>query len=117
MSIFVQLCAQFREFRHQNGEPECSSLLSLGLQALVMALVSVRLVIRLGRPHYERGDFDKMPWVIRMWETLPILYEWGMLAINYAACAIGHALLFCCYTLSQHGDGIVLERERARLIG
>jgi hypothetical protein len=82
-----------------------------------MVSVSVRLFIRLGTPHYERGDIDKMPWVVRVWETLPILYDWDMLAINYAACAIGYALLLCCYTLSQRGDGIVLQRERACLLG
>ena len=97
--------------------PGSLSLLSLGLQTLVMALVSVRWFARLGSPHYDAGDVDKMPFVVRLLETLPILYAWGMLAINYAACAVGYALLICCYALGRHGEGVVLDEERSRLLG
>lgn len=115
--ILLQFYAQVQEFRRQNGEPGSLSLLSLGLQTLVMALMSVRKFARLGSPHYDAGDVDKMPFVVRLLETLPILHAWGMLAINYAACAVGYALLICCYALGRHGEGVVLDEERSRLLG
>lgn len=63
--ILLQFNTQIREFRRQNGELGRLSMLSIGLQALVMALVSVRWFVRLGLPHYDRGDVDKMTWVVR----------------------------------------------------
>jgi hypothetical protein len=117
ISLLLQFYAQFRDFHRQNGESGSLSLLSLGLQAFVMLLVSIRWFVRLGTPHYDRGDVDKMSLLVHLWDTLPILYAWGMLAINYAACAIGYALLFCCYTLGRQSEGVVIDGERARLLG
>lgn len=115
--ILLQFYAQGKEFRRQNSEPGFLSLLSLCLQALVMALVSVRWLVRRGSPHYDAGDVDKMPFIVRLLETLPILYAWGMLAINYAACAVGYALLICCYGLGRHSEGVLYNQERSHLLG
>jgi hypothetical protein len=115
--ILLQFYTQVRELRRQNGELGCLSMLSIGLQTLVMALVSVRWFVRLGSPHHDRGEVDKMPWVVRLLEMLPILYSWGMLAIDYAACAIGYALLLCYYALGRHDEEVVLDGERSRLLG
>ena len=112
----LQFYTQVQEFRRQNGGPGSLSLLSLGLQALVMALVSVRWFSRLGSPHYDPGDVDKMSLVVRLLEKLPILYAWGMLAINYAVCAVGYALLVCLYVLGQHHEGVALDEEMSRLL-
>jgi len=68
--IFLQFCAQVQEFRRQNRESGSLSILSLVLQALVLALVSVRWFARLGLPHYDRGDVDKMPLAVRLWDTM-----------------------------------------------
>ena len=92
---FLQFCAQVQEFRRQNRGPETLSTLSLVLQALVLALVSVRWFARLVLPHYDRGDVDKMPLAVRLWDTMQILYAWGMIAIDYTVCAVGYALLIC----------------------
>jgi hypothetical protein len=117
VSSLLQFYAQIKELRRQNSKPGSLSLLSLGLQALVVALVSARWFVRLGLPHYDPGDVDKMPLVVRLLETLPILYAWGMLAINYAACAIGYTLLICCYAFARHSEGFVVDEERSRLLG
>jgi hypothetical protein len=45
------------------------------------------------------------------------LYAWGMLAINYAACAIGYTLLIRCYAFARHSEGFVVDEERSRLLG
>lgn len=87
--VFLRFHAQSQGFHRQNREPGSLSIHSLGLQALVMALVSIRWFIRLGWPHHDRGDVDKMPVIVRVLDTLQILYAWGVLAINYALCAVG----------------------------
>jgi hypothetical protein len=116
--IFLQFCAQVQEFRRQNREPGSLSILSLGLQALVMALVSIRWFARLGSPRYDRGGVDKIPLAVRLWDTMQILYAWGMLAINYAVCTVGYALLICCYVLGRRSEGVALvDGERSRLLG
>lgn len=116
--IFLQFYVQVQEFRRQNREPGTLSLLSLVLQALVLAFVSVRCFIRLGSPHYDRGDVDKMPLVVHLLDTLQILYACGTLAINYAVCAVGYTLLICCYVLGRRSEEVVfVDGERSRLLG
>lgn len=116
--ILLQFYVQVQEFRRQDRESGSLSILSLVLQALVLALVSTRWFVRLGSPHYDRGDVDKMPLVVRLWDTLQILYAWGMLAINYAMCAVGYALLICCYILGRRSEEVVfVDGERSRLLG
>ena len=59
-----------------------------------------------------------MPLAVRLWDTMQILYAWGMLAINYAVCAVGYALLICCYVLGRRSEGVALvDGETSRLLG
>lgn len=59
-----------------------------------------------------------MPLVVHLWDMLQILYAWGMLAINYAMCAVGYALLICCYVLGRRSEEVVfVDGERSRLLG
>lgn len=81
-----------------------------------MGVFSIRWFVRLGTPHYEKGDVDKVSFLVRLWWTLPILYAWGMLATNYAVYALGCALLLCCYCLGRHSEAVGLGSERARLL-
>lgn len=101
-SILVQFFAQCAEYRCRNGQPGAFSLSSACLQALVMALIATRLFIRMGsKPHYHRGDMDIMPWSMYLWDLVSIWYSWGMLAFNYAAVAVGWAVLLFCYHLGD----------------
>ena len=116
--VSLQFYAQVHEFRRQNREPGSLGTLSLVLQALVLALVSIRWFVRLGLTHYDRGDVDKMPLDVHSLATLQILYAWGMLAINYAVCAVGYALLIRCYVLGRCSEEVVfVDGERSRLLG
>jgi ABC-type dipeptide/oligopeptide/nickel transport system permease component len=48
--LLLQFYAQYRECRRQSGHAGAFSLLSLSMQVFVMAILAIRLFIRLGTP-------------------------------------------------------------------
>jgi hypothetical protein len=99
--LLLQFYAQYREHRRQSGHARTLSLLSLSMQVPVVAILAIRLFIRLGMP----------PWVPRqnygpylalwVWDSLRAFYTWGMLAINYAVCVVGYVFLLRLYWSSS----------------
>lgn len=96
----LQFYVQYREYRRQSGDAGALSLLSLSIQVPVLAMLAIRLFIRLGTPpwipRHSYGPYFGL-WV---WDTLQALYSWGMLAINYTIYAIGCVFLLGIYVLN-----------------
>lgn len=111
--VILQFYAQYKEFRHQNGDPGTLSLLSLSLQALSAALLAYRWLVRLGTPDWIPGDYTGAPFRVWFWDLVKVYYEWGLIAWNFGVHAFGCALLvaFYCFALGYEEHGLVVERE------
>jgi hypothetical protein len=89
--------AQYGEYRRQSGDAGALSLLSLSLQVPVVALVTIRLFIRLGKPpRVPRQNYGPQ-FALWAWDSLQVMYSWSMLAINYTVCAVGYNFLLSLY--------------------
>lgn len=99
--LLLQILAQYREHRRQSGQAGALSLLSLSIQVPVIAILAIRLFIRLGAPpwvpRHNYGPYLAL-WV---WDSLQAFYSWGMLAINYAVCVVGYVFLLGLYWSSS----------------
>lgn len=106
LSIVLHFIAQLRESKSQHGESGALSLIALGIQVVVIAVLGVRWFLRLGRPVWGDG-----PVAMRSW------YEWGFLAINYVLHAILCAFLLACYIfMGRRGSRHSELDERAPLL-
>jgi hypothetical protein len=103
----LQIYAQYREYRRQSGDAGALSLLSHSTQMPVLTILVVRLFIRLGEPpRVPRQNYGPQ-FALWAWDSLQVMYSWGMLAINYTVCAVGYTFLLSLYLFSRyHGtDG------------
>lgn len=99
--LLLHFYAEYCEYRRQSGHAGALSLFSILLQVFVVAILAIRLYVRLGTP----------PWVPRqnygpyfaLWVrgSLQALYSWGMMAINYTLCVIGYVFLLSLYQSSS----------------
>lgn len=95
--LLLQILAQYREYRRQSGQAGALSLLSLSIQVPVVAILAIRLFIRLGTPPWVPRHNYGPYFALWVWDSLQAFYSWGMLAINYAVCVVGCVFLLSLY--------------------
>jgi hypothetical protein len=99
--LLLQFYAQYREYCRQSGHAGALSLLSLSIQVFVLAILAIRLFIRLGTPPWVPRQNYGTYFALWVWDSLRALYTWGMLAINYTVCVIGSIFLLSLYWSSS----------------
>lgn len=113
--VVLQFHAQFQELQRQSGHPGALSLTSLAVHVPVMATVARRMFVRLGKPEWSAGD-PRLPFLTWARESLQLWYAWGMVAINYAVCALGCLVLLVGYLCAERRSGrFVAYGERSPL--
>jgi hypothetical protein len=101
--LLLQFYAQYRECRRQSGHAGAFSLLSLSMQVFVMAILAIRLFIRLGTPpRVPRQNYGPY-FALWVWDSLRAFYTWGMLATNYTVCVVSYVFLLGLYWSSSRG--------------
>ena len=94
--VILQFYPQYLEMREMSGAPEALSLLSLGLQALVIIAVAARWLLRLGAPTWEDQFAPLWYW-----------YEWGELPFSYILHGVGCVILLAAYLIAGREDGVL----------
>ena len=105
--VVLQFYPQYLERRRSEGEPGCLSLLSLGLQSVVLAAVAFRWLLRLGEPTWSRHSAPLWLW-----------YQWRELPFNYILHAVGCAVLLSAYLFgtSTSGQEAVVTDQKTSLV-
>lgn len=91
--LLLQFYAQYREYRRQSGQAGALTLLSLSIQVPVIAILAIRLFIRLGTPPWVPRHIYGPYFALWVLDSLQAFYSWGMLAINYTVCVVGYIFL------------------------
>ena len=100
--VLLQYPLQYLELRRMSGAPGALSLVSLGLQAVVILAVAVRWLLRLGAPTWEDQSAPLQHWF--QWVSLLwCWYQWGALALNYILHGVGCATLLALYLVASRG--------------
>lgn len=103
--VVLQFYPQYREFRRQAGDPGALSLLTLGVQAVVLILVAVRWLQRLGAPTWGRQTAPATLW-----------FQWGWLPLNYIVGGIGCAILLGMYLRAGRPYQVQIAGEETPLL-
>jgi hypothetical protein len=98
--VALQFYPQYLELRRQAGDPGALSLLTLGIQAVVLILLAVRWLQRLGAPTWGRQAAPASYW-----------FQWGWLPFNYIVGGVGCTVLLGMYLWARRGGG------RVRIVG
>jgi len=103
--VALQFYPQYLELRRQAGDPGALSLLTLGMQAVVLILMAVRWLQRLGAPTWGRQAAPASYW-----------FQWGWLPFNYIVGGVGCAVLLGIYLRARRGGMVRIVGEETPLL-
>src|ERR1700722_15119272 len=103
--VTLQFYPQYLELRRRAGDPGALSLLTLGMQAVVLILIAVRWLQRLGAPTWGRQAAPASHW-----------FQWGWLPFNYIVGGAGCTVLLGMYLRARRGGRVRIGEEETLLL-
>jgi hypothetical protein len=84
--VILQFYPQISKYRRLEGDPGVLSLLSTGMQAIVLLLLAIRWQLRLGHITWGNRVTPAIYW-----------YQWGWLPFKYVIHSVGCLILLALY--------------------